>query len=424
MKVLIYGLNFAPELTGIGKYSGDMALWLNEQGHDVRVVTGPPYYPEWQVHPGYESRRYRREVWKNISVWRSPLWVPKVPTGLKRIVHLFSFAMASLPLMLRQIAWQPDIVLTVAPAFVCAPTGWLIAKLSRARAWLHLQDFEIDVAFSTGLMKGQRRKGLILWVERHLLRRFDMVSSISNPMVNRLVIKGVAEDRVRLFPNWVDTECIRPISDVGAYRQKLGLSPETVIVLFSGSLGGKQGLMQIPEAAHRLADHKEIAFVICGDGVMKTTLEAASATLPNVHLLPLQPQERMSELLSTADIHLLPQSPSAADLVLPSKLTGMLASGRPVIATCHAGTELHSVVSNCGAVVPPQDSEALANAILSLAGDPTARTKLGRSARIWAETHFERHAILGRMFNGEDSAIPRRVRLSDVDDSEMVDHVA
>jgi len=105
MKVLIYGLNFAPELTGIGKYSGDMALWLKEQGHDVRVVTAPPYYPEWQVRPGYESRRYRREVWKNISVWRSPLWVPKVPTGLKRIIHLLSFALTSLPLMLRQTAW-------------------------------------------------------------------------------------------------------------------------------------------------------------------------------------------------------------------------------------------------------------------------------------------------------------------------------
>lgn len=425
MKVLIYGLNFAPELTGIGKYSGDMALWLKEQGHEVRVVTAPPYYPEWRVRADYTGRRYQRETWKNIWVWRSPLWVPKVPSGLKRIVHLLSFAITSLPLMLRQTAWRPDIVLTVAPAFVCAPTGWLISKLSGARSWLHLQDFEIDVAFNTGLMRGQRRKRLILWLERHLLRRFDIVSSISNPMVNKLIMKGVAESRVRLFPNWVDTGRIQPLSDVERYRKELGLSAETVVVLFSGSLAGKQGLMQIPEAAERLADRKEIAFIICGDGVMKSKLEAASASLPNLHLLPLQPAERMSELLSTADIHLLPQSPSAADLVLPSKLTGMLASGRPVIATCHAGTELHSVVSNCGTVVPPQDSEALANAILELAGDPMARNQLGRSARAWAETHFERDVILGRMFNAEDSANLAFIGLlPDSDHAEIVDHVA
>jgi len=118
--------------------------------------------------------------------------------------------------------------------------------------------------------------------------------------------------------------------------------------------------------------------------------------------LPLQPFERLGELLCAADIHLLPQSPGAADLVLPSKLSGMLASGRPVISTCRPGTELEAVVSKCGLVVAPQDSSALAAAICRLADDPEVRLDLGRRARVYAEANFERDAILGRLFGSAE----------------------
>jgi colanic acid biosynthesis glycosyl transferase WcaI len=180
-------------------------------------------------------------------------------------------------------------------------------------------------------------------------------------------------------------------------------------VLFSGTLGGKQGLMAIPAAAALLAARKDILFVVCGDGMVKPELETASADLPNVRLFPLQPVERLGELLCMADMHLLPQNLGAADLVLPSKLSGMLASGRPVIATCLAGTELESVVSQCGIVVAPEDNAQLAAAICRLADDVATRLELGRRARTYAEANFERDAILGRMFGaleGDEARIP------------------
>jgi colanic acid biosynthesis glycosyl transferase WcaI len=167
--------------------------------------------------------------------------------------------------------------------------------------------------------------------------------------------------------------------------------------------------MAIPAVATLLAARDDIVFVICGDGMMKSALEAASASLPNVRFLPLQPSGRLGELLCTADIHLLPQTLGAADLVLPSKLSGMLASGRPVIATCLVGTELEAVVSQCGIVVPPQDSAALAAAISRLADDAAMRLELGRRARTYAEANFERDAILERMFGpieGDEARIP------------------
>jgi colanic acid biosynthesis glycosyl transferase WcaI len=409
MKILLCSANFAPEPTGIGKYSGEMAAWLAARGHEVRAVVAPPYYPVWRVSRNYRWPPYRREQWSGVDVWRAPLWVPASPTGITRVLHLLSFAFMSFPVMLRQAFWSPDLVITVAPALVCAPTALLTARLCGAQTWLHIQDFEVDVAFQMGLLKGNLLERLVLRMERSLMCRFDIVSSISGRMVERLLHKGVSQERICYFPNWVDISRFKPASTSAAYRARLGIASDAVVVLFSGTLGGKQGLMAIPAAATLLAARKDIVFVVCGDGMMKSELETATADLPNVRLFPLQPAERLGELLCMADIHLLPQNLGAADLVLPSKLSGMLASGRPVIATCLAGTELEAVVSQCGIAVPPEDSAELAAAICGLADDAAARQELGRRARMYAEENFERDAILGRVFGpieGDEASIP------------------
>jgi colanic acid biosynthesis glycosyl transferase WcaI len=397
LKILIYSANFAPEPTGIGKYSGEMATWLAEQGHNVRVVAAPPYYPAWQLGEGYAWPPYRREQWQGVDVWRAPLWVPRKPNGISRVLHLLTFALSSLPIMLWQILWRPNVVMTVAPALVCAPTGWLVAKLSGAKAWLHIQDFEVDVAFQMGLLKGKWLQNFVLAAESWLLQRFDCVSSISNRMLDKLRQKGVAEARISFFPNWVDIAHIFPLTTPSDYRTELGINLDTKVALFSGTLGGKQGLMVLPEASRLLAHRADILFVICGDGVMKPQLEAASADLNNVRFLPLQPFERLGQLLGLADIHLLPQSPEAADLVLPSKLSGMLASGKPVIATCLDGTEIARVVSQCGLVVAPEDGAALAAAIEQLVDDDGARQRFGVLALDYAKDNFDKNAVLARL---------------------------
>jgi colanic acid biosynthesis glycosyl transferase WcaI len=402
MRVLLYSVNFAPEPTGIGKYSGEMAEWLTHRGHAVRVIAAPPYYPEWKLKADYRWPPYRRELWRGVEVWRAPLWVPKTPGGFARVLHLLSFAFASFPLMMRQVFWRPDLVVTVAPAFLCAPAGLLTARLCGAQSWLHLQDFEVDLAFRMGLLKGKLLQRLVLRMERWLLRRFDCVSTISSRMVEQLVAKGVQVERMRYFPNWVDLAQIKPSAGDGRLRQEFGIAADATVVLFSGTLGGKQGLMAIPAAAHLLAARSDVVFVVCGEGVMKPKLESAAKNLPNLRLLPLQPLQRLGELLCMADIHLLPQSPGAADLVLPSKLSGMLASGRPVVAVCRAGTEIDSVVSQCGVVVNTQETSALAEAICRLADDPAERHDLGRRARAYAESNFERDSILNRTFTPVD----------------------
>ncbi|SMG44306.1 glycosyltransferase WbuB [Paraburkholderia susongensis] len=385
MKILIYGINYAPELTGTGKYTAEMAALLASRGHDVRVICAPPYYPEWRVQAGYTAWRYRRETRDGVMLWRAPLWVPRRPTGIRRVLHLASFAASSLPLLARHALWGPDAVMLIAPTLMCAPATLALARLTRASAWLHIQDYEVDAAFDLGLLKSSRAARVARWLERALLRRFDAVSSITQQMSARASAKGVPPARVVCLPNWVDAASIYPLPRASAYRQELDIPGEQKVVLYSGNMGAKQGIETLADAAALLAARPDITFVFCGSGAAKESLIARCAGLANCIFLPLQPAERLNELLNLADIHVLPQRADAADLVMPSKLTGMFASGRATVAMARRGTALHEAVASRGIVVPPENVKALAAAITVLASDTARRTALGKAAREYAE---------------------------------------
>jgi colanic acid biosynthesis glycosyl transferase WcaI len=398
LRILLLGLNYAPELTGIGKYSGEMMEWLAEHGHDVRVVTAPPYYPAWKVREDYSWWQYCKEVSPaGVQIYRCPLWVPSHPSGVRRMVHLGFFATSSLPVMLASVLWRPHLVIVVEPAFFCAPTAIFTALLAGAVSWLHVQDFEIDAAFQLKLLPA---KGAIhdfaLAYERLVMRGFTRISTISSNMIQRLTEKGVKSAKTVHFPNWVDVDSVRPLDGPNQIRCELGIRDNQVVLLYSGNLGVKQGLETLPPLARELRHDRRLHFVFCGDGALRPQLEQMTAGLENVSLLPLQPAERLNELLNAADIHLLPQKEDAATLVMPSKLTGMLASGRPVIATAPHGTQVAEVVSSCGINVPPGDVNALRDAILLLAADAGLRKEMGRAARLFAEEHLGREQVLRR----------------------------
>ncbi|MDO9439155.1 glycosyltransferase WbuB [Hydrogenophaga sp.] len=399
MKILIYGINFAPELTGIGKYSGEMAQWLAKAGHEVRVITAPPYYPAWKVGAGHSALHYRSETWEGVRVIRTPLWVPRKPGGVKRLLHLASFALSSLPALLAQWRWKPEVVWVVEPPLMCAPAAAAFAALRGAGSWLHIQDYEVDAAFDLGLIKGRALRRCVEWAERALMRRFDRVSTISGRMVDRALSKGVPPRRLVHFPNWVDISGITPLTRPSTYRAELGLRPDDVVALYSGNMGNKQGLEVLADVARLLKDEPRIQFVLGGSGSGRADLQARCAGLTNVRFLDLQPMERLNDWLGLADVHLLPQRADAADLVMPSKLTGMLASGRAVLATAQPETELCGVVDSdaaCGVVVPPENPVAMAHALRALAADPERRAALGASGRRYAEAELGRDVILRR----------------------------
>jgi colanic acid biosynthesis glycosyl transferase WcaI len=259
-----------------------------------------------------------------------------------------------------------------------------------------VQDFEIDAAFQLGDFSSLRLQPYVQLLERVLMQRFNRVSTISDRMVERLSAKGVDRARGMLFSNWVDTSVIYPLPTPSPLRQEFGIAEQAVVALYSGSIGKKQGLNLLMEASRRLASRRNIQFVICADGPDREQFARIARQAGNVMLLPLQPADRLNELLNLADVHLLPQLAAAADLVMPSKLTGMMASGGAIVATAHAGTQLATVLEGRGVVTPPGDVDAFVAAVIRLAEDSALRQRLGQEARKYAVDHMNRDEILSR----------------------------
>ena len=383
-RVLIYGINYAPEIAGVGRYTGEIGEHLASLGHEVCVVTAPPHYPGWKARPSYSARAWTREEVAGATVYRCPLYLHSRMRGFRRLLAPLSFALSSAPIALFQILTRrPDVVIAIEPTLFVSPVALFAARLIGAQTVLHVQDLEIDAAFAVGHLGS---KGILPRLarafERAVMHRFDRVITISNRMAEKIREKDVRPDRIEVVRNWVDLDLIRPMKTSQAYRRELGLEAGDFVVLYSGNLGAKQGLGLLLDAARRLKAHQNIVFAIAGDGPMRPEVEAAAAACPNVRIYGFQPEARFGEFLSVADVHVLPQERDAADLLLPSKLGGMLASSRPIIATAEAGTELADFLGDSCQLTPPGDAAALAAAILAaLTEEPSRQHQAGRLSR-------------------------------------------
>lgn len=398
MKLLVLGINFAPEVISTGLYSTGLAETMAMMGEAVEVVTAQPYYPAWKVFDGYPAFLWSSEqMASGVRVVRCPHYVPSRPTGARRILHHLSFTLTAFPVLLwKSLTFRPDMVFVATPALLPAPAGWLAARLCGAKCWLHIQDFEVEAAFATGLLKENSLAGKLarmfdLWITR----RFDRVSTISDPMLAKLAEKGLPPERIVELRNWANLSVVKPLTAPSVYRVEFSITTAHV-VLYSGNIANKQGLEILPDVARRLAHRKDLTFVICGAGPFLPELKRLSERLDNILFFPLQPVERLGELVGLASVHLLPQIAGAADLVLPSKLTNMLASGRPVVATSMPGTALAQAVEGCGVVVPPADAGAMADAIECLLDNDTLRHSLGAAARERALDQWAAERILAQ----------------------------
>lgn len=396
LKVLVVGLNYEPDFIGIPKYTTELCEDLVRRGHFVEIVTAPPYYPAWSIPKEYRGA-WRTETRRGVKVVRCPLYVPSQPSGLKRLLHHLSFAASALPAAVwSALHMRPDVVFAVAPSLLSAPAALLAAKLSGAKSWLHIQDFEVDAAFELGMLKGDGTRRLAQRFEGTLLRAFDRVSTISESMRRLLLRKGVDEGAALEVRNWVDVETISawPSSET-SYRRELNIPSGHTVALYSGNMAGKQGLETLGDVARILEEEDaKVTLLLCGQGPLRGVLEAACVNRCNVRFIDLQPIEKLPELLATADVHLLPQRAAAADLVLPSKLTGMLASGRAVVAMANPGTGLATEVEGCGIIVAPGVARAMADAIAHLATHKEERDRFGAASRQRAEQRWRMSAVI------------------------------
>jgi colanic acid biosynthesis glycosyl transferase WcaI len=360
-RFLIYSMNYAPELRGAGRYTGEIGAYLARCGATLEVVTTPPHYPGWVVPAPFKNAFSRSRDGK-VGVTHCPLALRPEMRGIWRLLAPLSFALSSAPVVIwRILILRPHAVLMIEPTLLAAPAALAAAQLSGARTLLHVQDLEIDAAFAMGHLKSGLLQRLAAGFEKLTLKAFDQLVTISGRMRDRLADKGISADRLSIIRNWVDLEKIRPLAGPNPYRAELDLKPDAFVVLYAGNIGVKQALDVVLDSAAQLVDRDNIVFVIAGDGPEKRKLVAAAG--PNVRFLPLQPENRLCELLNFADLHVLPQHAGAADLVLPSKLGGMLASGKPIVVAADPGTELAEFLQGTATLIPSGDPSALAAAI-------------------------------------------------------------
>lgn len=398
-RLLLIGGNFSPELTGIGKYNGEMIDKLASHGYQCTVVTTFPYYPHWNIQEPYtkSSRWYKKEIHQtligggagSIEIFRCPHYVPKKPTGLKRMVSDFTFTFTALIKVVQLLfAKKFDYVLVVAPPFQLGLLGILYKKIKGAKLLYHIQDLQIDAARDFKLIRSQFIINTLLKVEKYILKMADVVSSISQGMIKKIELKHPG--RVVFFPNWVDTGMFFPLYDKEKLKKEFNFEASDKIVLYSGAIGEKQGLEAILKAAKILHHQQNIKFVICGSGPYKEKLQELkeSEKLGNIIFLPLQPFAKLNAFLNMADIHLVLQKANAADLVMPSKLTAILSVGGVSIITANAGSSLFDVVSlnKMGILIEPDNPGVLTGAIeeaLNNNGD-----EIKKNARLYAEQYL------------------------------------
>lgn len=384
---------------------------LAKAGHQVRVVCGTPSYPYWKVHPAYGRFRFWRVIENGVRVIRLPHYVPAVPNGIRRLVHLGSFAvLAFVVLCALMVRRRPNAVVAIVPSTLAAIVARLCAKLFRLPFWVHVQDLEAEMAIATGQIG---RSPWIIAVARAVQRlalRGDRVSSISPAMCQHLADKQVSRHEIVEFRNWARPDVV-PINRPSPYRAEWEVE-RRFVALYSGNIAAKQGVEIIAQTARLLAHRRDLLFVVCGDGPRKRELAQSVADCDNIRLFDLQPAERLGDLLGLATVHLLPQMAGAADLVLPSKLPNMLASGRPVVATVAHETDLGRELRECGLIVPPHDADAFASAISRLLDDEHLRDTLGRNAQARAAERWSKQAIL-EQFERELCAVvdPQRYEL-------------
>ena len=386
MRVLIYSYNYYPEPIGIAPLMTELAEGLVRRGHEVRVITAMPNYPQREIYEQYRGKLYETEERNGVTIQRSYVWVKPKPSLFDRILLEGSFALTSFFQALR--GWRPDLILlTVPPLPVCAPAA-LLSWLHNCPIVLNVQDILPEAAVHLGLLKNKTLIWLLEAIEKFAYRTAHTVSVIAEGFVENLEGKGVPARKITCIPNWVDTNFICPLpKHDNAFRRAHQLEGKFV-VLYSGNIALTQGLETVVEAAAQLRDVSDIVFVIVGESKAVAALKRHCQTCEtdNVILLPFQPREKLPEMLAAADVGLIVQKHQVVSFNMPSKTQVLLASGRPVIAAVPlSGSAARAIEkSRGGIVVEPENPAALAEQILALYQNPEQAELLGKQGRHYA----------------------------------------
>ncbi|MBT8273429.1 MAG: WcaI family glycosyltransferase [Bacteroidia bacterium] len=394
--ITLIGINYSPEDSAIGLYSSQKAEYLVERGYKVSVITGFPYYPQWKISEAYRSKgSYFKETINGVVVYRFKQYVPANPSFLKRLIHLSSFTLGSLLNLFKPS--NPDIVIAIVPFTSSVMLGWFLKIFYGAKLWVHIQDFEFDAAIDSGLLskKNSMISKPLFWVERFLLRRAHVVSTISNGMLDKLREKTGRKGY--FLSNWLDTSKF----NMDFNEKHPYLNSTNFKILYSGNIGAKQDWDFFFAFLEELKPLKDVEVIVVGEGAEQKNVKQR---LDDFHLAKhynLVPFEDLPLLLSSADLHILFQKDEVIDAVMPSKILGMMGSGRPSIITGNRKSEVRQIFedSQGGYYFQNDQLQAILDVVKGLQADQELGDELGRKAKQFIMDRYSKETVLNGFVN-------------------------
>jgi len=394
MRVVVWGINYAPEFTGIAPHNVALCEFLRSRGHDAQMVTTFSYYPTWRKRPEDHGRLYRTDDVNGVPVHRCWHFVPPQVSALKRILHEATFVLTSTLRLLT--LGRADVYVIVSPPLLLGAAGWLVGLVERAPFVFHVQDMQPDAAVGLGMLRAGWFTKALYALESFAYRSAARVSGITRGMLVKFRRKGVPEEKLVYFPNAISLGENAVAPEREEFRRKNGLPSEKFLAVYAGNLGVKQGLDQLIEAA-RLLHNDTIHIVICGDGAQRDVLaeQIRALKLPNISMLPLQQGESYTALLAEANLCFITQQSGSGNSFFPSKLLGLLAQSKPVITVADPESELAEAVAEgaFGLNIPPGRPQEIADVLDGIARDPTRLAAYGAAGRVYVQQFEKTHVF-------------------------------
>ena len=414
MRILILTQFFHPEP---GPRVHELAAELVSRGHEVSVITGFPTYPRPTFYEEYPPRIFRRDWYQGARVLRVPHFPHGQDSTAKRMLNYGSFMVSSMTLGNLLTEGADCMYVFLPPPLLGLSAGFI--KLTRSIPFIYdIQDIWPDAAAATGMIRNRWLIGAIEGLERLIYPLSAAISVPSPGYKRRLVEKGVCAEKVEVIPNWAEESAHRPVPYDKEFAAKYGLE-NGFNVTFAGNLGLAQALETVVDAARELQTHKEIRFVVAGDGVAFDSLKerAKSFGLTNVLFLGRLPQEAMGPLFSVSDLLLvhLKKNP-VFEITIPSKTQAYMASGRPILMAVEGdGAELIESTGS-GLACRQEDPRALAGCVLEFLGmDPARRRAMGESGRQVFLERFTKGAVIEKFERLLAWAAGRKVSVGDIE---------
>jgi colanic acid biosynthesis glycosyl transferase WcaI len=399
MKLLISSPSFYPEHSGSAPYSTDLAVYFAEQGHEVTVVTAFPFYPSWRKRPKDRGKLFEAEEYEGVKVLRGYLYVPKDPTASKRILHELSFTIFAGLNFLK--AGRHECVVVSAAPISLQLVGVIFKLLWKAQLVIHIQDLQSDAALSLGMVRLRFLLKLLSKFEAFLYRHASWVATISPAMKENLRQKGVRQEKLAIYPNWIDVAEVSRLNQknlTGNFLSKYPVAQDKFTIAYAGNIGVKQSLEVLVDLAEASQGHEDVHYFIIGEGSRRSQVEkyAKDKALKNVTFVPFMPQKHYFEMLQDIDVLFVSQKAGSGNVFLPGKLLGIMAMSKPLLVSADLDSELAAVVSEaeCGFVSAPSDLNSLLKNVISLK-DPKLRRTLGKNGYRYVQS-YDREQVLSK----------------------------